>query len=251
MMNLMQALQTKYGVKDLGNVQWFLGIRITMDTTRGITTMNQTQYASEVLGRFEMAECRPRKTPLDKGTILYIRAEADDNAAQATYRQAVGALLYLARVTRPAIAFAVNQVAAHASYPSQEHRIAVENILRYVKGTKEWGLVYRRNSTAPPTDADWANNEHDRKSISGVLVQVFGCSVSWQTKRQRIVSKSSTIAEYIAADDGVEEAHWVHSLLRRLTNEEHQVPIPAVIDNKSTIKQLLNGMNSDAQKTVD
>ncbi|GMF57972.1 unnamed protein product [Phytophthora fragariaefolia] len=130
-----------------------------------------------------------------------------------------------------------------------------ENILRYVEGTKEWGLVYRRNTTAPPvqvyTDADWANNEHDRKSISGVLVQVFGCSVSWQTKRQRIVSKSSTIAEYIAADDGVEEAHWVHLLLRRLTNEEHQVPIPAMIDNKSTIKRLLDGRNSDAQKTVD
>ncbi|GMF37221.1 unnamed protein product [Phytophthora fragariaefolia] len=198
--------------KDLGNVQWFLGIRITMDTTRGITTMDQTQYASEVLRRFEMDECRPQKTPLDKGAILYNRAEADDAADQVTYRQAVGALLYLARVTRPDIAFAVNQGAAHALNPSQGHWIAVKNILRYVEGTKEWSLVYRRNATAPP-DADWANNEQHRKSISSVLVQVFGCSVSWQTKRQRIVSESSTIAEYIAADDGVEEAHWVHLLL--------------------------------------
>ncbi|GMG18240.1 unnamed protein product [Phytophthora fragariaefolia] len=89
MMNLMQALQTKYGMKDLGNVQWFLGIRITMDTTRGITTMDQTQHASEVLRRFEMDECRPRKTPLDKGTILYNRAETDDIADKVTNRQSV------------------------------------------------------------------------------------------------------------------------------------------------------------------
>ncbi|GMF31060.1 unnamed protein product [Phytophthora fragariaefolia] len=232
MMNLMQALQTKYGVKDLGNVQWFLGVWITMETTRGITTMDQTQYTSEVLRRLEMDECRPRKTPLDKGTILYNRAEDDDNADKVTSRQAVGALLYLARVTRPDIAFVVNQVSAHASNPSQGHWIAVKTILRYVKGTKEWGLVYRRNTSASPvqvyTDADWANNEHNRNPFPA----------------------SSFKASYIAADDGVEEAHWVHLLLQRLTDEKHQVPIPAMIDNKSTIKRLLNGKNSDAQKTV-
>ncbi|KAJ8571427.1 hypothetical protein ON010_g5408 [Phytophthora cinnamomi] len=116
-------------------------------------------------------------------------------------------------------------------------------------------LVYRRSENAAPvrvyTNADWANNEEDRKSVSGVLVQVFGCPVSWQTKRQRIVSKSSTIAEYIAADDGVEEAHWVLLLLQRLSKTTIEVPIPAMIDNKSTIKRLVNGKNSEAQKTVD
>ncbi|GMF50273.1 unnamed protein product [Phytophthora fragariaefolia] len=117
------------------------------------------------------------------------------------------------------------------------------------------GLVYRRNVEAVPvrvyTDADWANNEEDRKSVSGVLVQVFGCPVSWQTKRERIVSKSSTIAEYLAADDGVEEAVWTKMQVERLMKSQDGPAIPAMMDNKSTIKRLTNGKSSDAQKTVD
>lgn len=75
--------------------------------------------------------------------------------------------------------------------------------------------------------------------------------MSWQTKRQRVVSKSSTIAEYIAADDGVEEARWTMMLVQRLMKLNRTIPIPAMIDNKSTIKRLTNGKNSEAQKTVD
>ncbi|KAE9052152.1 Retrovirus-related Pol polyprotein from transposon TNT 1-94 [Phytophthora rubi] len=245
LMHLMQALQSKYQIKDLGDVRWFLGIRINMDTTRGITTLDQTQFASEVLRRFGMDDCRPRKTPLDQGTILYKRAHDEEEDQEDPYRQAVGALLYLARVTRPDIAFAVNQVAAHASSPAKSHWTAVKNILRYIEGTKNMGLIYRRNESAVPvrvyTDADWVNNEEDRRSVSGVLVQVFGNSVSWQTKRQRLVSKSSTIAEYIAADDGVEEALWTRMLLQILMKTQALDAIPAMIDNKSTIQRLLNG----------
>ncbi|KAG4063290.1 hypothetical protein PC123_g1910 [Phytophthora cactorum] len=202
-----------------------------------------------------MSECRPRKTPLDQGTILYSRNQDEDEAIDVPYRQAVGALLYLARVTRPDIAFAVNQVAAHASNPSKIHWDSVKNILRYIEGTRHFGLIYKRDESAVPvklyTDADWANNEEDRRSVSGVLVQVFGNTVSWQTKRQRLVSKSSTIVEYIAADDGVEEALWTRSLLQSLMRVQDLPVILAMLDNKSTIKRLTNGKSSEAQKSVD
>lgn len=96
---------------------------------------------------------------MDKGAILYKRTADEEAAGDVPYKQAVGALLYLARVTRPDISYAVNQVAAHASDPSKEHWNAVKNILRYVETTKDIGLTYRRNPSEPHvrvyTDADW------------------------------------------------------------------------------------------------
>ncbi|GMF16136.1 unnamed protein product [Phytophthora fragariaefolia] len=82
------------------------------------------------------------------------------------------------------------------------------------------GLVYKHDPKSTPvqvyTDADSDNNDEDRKSVSGCLIQVHGCTVSWQTKRQRIVSKLSTIAEYIAADGGVEEVQWTKMHMNKL-----------------------------------
>lgn len=121
------------------------GISIHVDHARGITTLNQSKFAAEVTRRFGMENCRPRKTPMDKGAILYKRTADEEAAGDVPYKQAVGALLYLARVTRPDISYAVNQVAAHASDPSKEHWNAVKNILRYVETTKDIGLTYRRN----------------------------------------------------------------------------------------------------------
>ncbi|KAE9052488.1 hypothetical protein PR001_g466 [Phytophthora rubi] len=115
--NLMQALREKYGVKDLGEINWFLGICIRLDFAQGITTLDQSQFAEEILRRFGMEDRSPRKTPIDKGVILYRRSPDEESAGDVPHRQAVGALLYLARVTRPDIAY----VAAHAADPSKEH----------------------------------------------------------------------------------------------------------------------------------
>ncbi|KAF4138998.1 putative reverse transcriptase Ty1/copia-type domain-containing protein [Phytophthora infestans] len=87
--------------------------------------------------------------------------------------------------------------------------------------------------------------------MSGAIVFVSGCPVYWHTKRQRIVSKASTIADYLATDDAVEEARWIQMLLNTLLKVISTTPIPTMIDNKSTIKCLTNGNNSEAPKTAD
>jgi len=191
---------------------------------------------------------------LKSGTFLLAGEENDELADHVPYRAAVGALLYLSRVSRPDITFAVNQVAAHANKPRVAHWTAVKQILRYIAGTTTMTLTYRRHKEAPPielfTDADWANDPEDRKSISGVVVRVFGNTVAWATRRQTIVAKSSTIAEFIAASMGIEEARWTRMLVQTLTKK----PLPAIqayIDNQSTIARIVNGRSSEAQKTVD
>ncbi|KAE9345541.1 hypothetical protein PF008_g8711 [Phytophthora fragariae] len=152
------------------------------------------------------------------------------------------------------MAFAVNQVAAYASKLKVFHWTAVKQILRYIAGTTDMTLTYRRQEDATPVElfsaADWANNTEDRKSISGVLLKVYGNAVSWITRRQTVVAKSSTAAEFIAASIGIEEARWVRMLMQTLMDN----PLPAIqahIDNQSTIARIVNGRSSDAQKTID
>ena len=117
-------------------------------------------------------------------------------------------------------------------------------------------LVYRRQDYRSKssfklfTDADWANNTEDRKSISGALIMIFGCPVFWSCKRQTVVAKSSTVAEYIACAMGVEEALWIQLFMKTIAGIQVK-PFPVMIDNKSTIYRLENSKSSEAQKTVD
>lgn len=254
MEELMTSLHDKYDIKDLGELSWFLGMRIHRDIERGEMTIDQEQYAAEMCHRFAMEECRPTKTPMDQGTILYKAAADDELAAHMPYRQAVGALLYLSRITRPDISYAVNQVSAHASNPSITHWNAVKRILRYVSATRATALQFKRDLAAPPlrlyTDADWANNLEDRKSVSGVLLQARNCAVHWECKRQRHTAKSSTVAEFIAADSGLEDLRWVVLFVKELTGVAF-TEVPVMIDNTSTIARITNEKGSNAQKSID
>ncbi|KAE9353975.1 hypothetical protein PF008_g4740 [Phytophthora fragariae] len=202
-----------------------------------------------------MDNCRPGETPMDQSVVLYPGASEEALATRVPYKQAVGALLYLSRVTRPDIAFAVNQVAAHAARPTVTHWHAVKKILRYVWGTRSMALVYQRDVHAPRikvyTDADSANNILDRKSISGVLAQVHGCTVHWSCKRQTVVAKSSTAAEFISCSMGVEEVIWIRMFLSAISGVHDTSKIPVLIDKKSTIHRILNGKTFEAQKTID
>jgi histone deacetylase 1/2 len=143
------------------------------------------------------------------------------------YRSVVGSLQYLT-LTRPDISFAVNKVCQFLSQPTEVHWEAVKRILRYVKGTLDTGLRIRRSlqqSVSIFTDADWAGDVDDRRSTSGFAVFVGPNLISWSSKKQPTVSRSSTEAEYKALANGAAEAMWVRSLLRELGVTQRQAPI--------------------------
>jgi hypothetical protein len=116
----------------------------------------------------------------------------------------VGSLMYLVSWTRPDIAFAVSQCARHMSNPGPSHVIAAKRILRYLKGTQDLGLTYRRGTAAPNqlygyADADHAGDPEGRRSVTGYIVMLNGAAVSWQSNRQNVTALSSAEAEYYAA----------------------------------------------------
>ena len=170
-----------------------------------------------------MSTCKPCSTPVDLHSKLSTDGPPVDDATQ--YRSLAGALQYLT-FTQPDIAFAVQQICLYMHDPREPHLAALKRILRYLQGTLSLGLTMRRSSPADLvvyTDADWAGYPDTRRSTSGYAVFLGDNLVSWSSKRQHTVSRSSAEAEYRAVANGVAEATWLRQLLLEL---RHPLAVP-------------------------
>jgi histone deacetylase 1/2 len=223
---LVASLSASFPIKDLGRLEYFLGLEASYNS--GGMTLTQQKYALDLLHKVNMENCNATSTPLvtserlarDTGKPL----GADDSFR---YRSVVGGLQYLT-LTRPDISFAVNKVCQFLSQPTEVHWEAVKRILRYVKGTLHTGLHIRKSplhGVSIFTDADWAGCVDDRRSTSGFAVFVGPNLISWSSKKQPTVSRSSTEAEYKALANGTAEAMWISYLLKELGVTQQRAPI--------------------------
>ncbi|XP_019179912.1 PREDICTED: uncharacterized protein LOC109175117 [Ipomoea nil] len=211
---LLQRLASAFKIRDLGSPRFFLGIE-TVPTQKGIL-LSQCRYMTDLLGRSGMADCKPLTTPAAITKTIISADELHDNPTQ--YRRIVGALQYLT-ITRPDLAYAVNRLCQFMHSPTTEHWGLVKRVLRYIKGTLDYGLRLSPSSSTvihAYSDSDWAGCPVDRKSTSGFAVYLGTNLISWLSKKQRTVARSSTEAEYKALADVSAEVTWVVSLLREL-----------------------------------
>ncbi|KAM3297166.1 hypothetical protein ACQJBY_039175 [Aegilops geniculata] len=223
---LVQSLSASFPIKDLGRLEYFLGLEASFHS--GGMTLTQKKYALDLLHRVNMENCKSTSTPLATSESLSRHSGAllsiDDSFR---YRSIVGALQYLT-LTRPDISFAVNKVCQFLSQPTQVHWEAVKRILRYIKGTLDTGLRIRKSrftGVSIFTDADWAGCVDDRRSTSGFAVFVGPNLISWSSKKQPTVSRSSTEAEYKALANGAAEAIWIDTVLTELGVTRQRTPI--------------------------
>ncbi|GJW26157.1 ribonuclease H-like domain-containing protein [Tanacetum coccineum] len=212
--SIIATLHAEFSMTDLGPLNYFLGISVTRNTSGMF--LSQQKYASELLERAGMLTCNPCRTPVDTDSKL--SADGDPVSDPTLYRSLAGALQYLT-FTRPDISYAVQQVCLYMHDPREPHFSALKRILRYIRGTMPYGLQLFSSTTSSLvaySDADWAGCPTTRRSTSGYCVFLGNNLLSWSSKRQVTLSRSSAEAEYRGVANAVAETCWLRNLLREL-----------------------------------
>jgi histone deacetylase 1/2 len=174
-----------------------------------------------------MTKCKVSSTPLvssEKLSRLEGRLSSPEDATR--YGSIVGALQYLT-LTRPDLAFAINKVCQYLHSPTTTHWIAVKRILRYVKGTSDFGLKITKSPImvlSGFSDADWAGDVDDRRSTGGFAIFYGPNLISWSARKQATVSRSSTEAEYKSLANATTEIVWIEALLKALGMKFRYLP---------------------------
>jgi Reverse transcriptase (RNA-dependent DNA polymerase) len=174
------SLATKFEMKDLDALRYFLGIEV-VSSSNGVF-LSQQKYVLELLHEVGMLGCRPTNTPIDPNHGL---KGVSDQVDWERYQRLVGRLIYLSH-TRPDISCAVSVVSCYMHDPRVVHQKAVYRILRYLKGCPGRGLLFEKKGhmrVEVYTDADWAGCQDDKRSTSGHCAFVGGNLVSWRSKK--------------------------------------------------------------------
>src|SRR5882724_3739303 len=216
MTQLKRELKNHFTMTDLGEMKKILGIQVIRDRKAGTLKIAQSAYIDKILARFNMTDANPVATPLPKNIKLNDIKEAlpKDQTVNTNvpYTKAVGSLMYVAIQKRPDIAFAVQNLSQYTSQPAPEHWMAVKRVLRYLKGTRDEGILFKRAETLLKleifSDTDFANWA-DAKSISGYACVMDGACIAWSSKKQGTVALSTTEAKYIALTHAAKQMVWI------------------------------------------
>ena len=244
-------LKEKFKIKDMGRISLFLGIEFIVGTNS--ISMTQCKYIEKLLTIFGMQNCKPKCTPSEMN-INKQNKEPLDECQHRIYRQIVGGLIYIMCSTRPDLAFIVTILSQSLSNPTEGDFVMAKHVLRYLKGTKDCSLVFKKSGQTISVngfcDSDWANSE-DRKSISGYCFNIFpkGPLISWKTRKQPTVALSSCEAEYISLVSAIQEGKYLVSLIFEILG--HNLNFHMNCDNQGTIALAKNPIKQQRTKHVD
>ncbi|CAM6106257.1 unnamed protein product [Calypogeia fissa] len=212
------GLKQKYEMKDLGPARRYLGVDIIK--FHDSILLHQQHYAQQLVLDYGMENCRSPLVPLPEGLILESETNTPD-IDHHSYCQLVGRLIFLTN-TRPDLSFALGLVSRFMHQPQQAHYDASMHIVRYISGTTGLGIFYTANVTPQLegfTDADWGTSCPDtRRSTGGYLFKLSNGPISWSSKRQPTVSRSTTEAEYKSLSDGAQEGVFLKRELHDTQN---------------------------------
>ncbi|XP_045797787.1 secreted RxLR effector protein 161-like [Trifolium pratense] len=203
--------------------------------------MHQQKYIGELLKFFEMNGCNSWSNPSETNS-KFDECTNEKKIDPTMFRQIVGSLRYVCN-SRPNICNVVSVISRFMHDPRKPHLIAAKRILRYLKGTLEFGLLFPIGTNSEGStligysDSDWCGDITDRRSTSDYVFKFYNAAISWCTKKQAVIALSSYATEYIADTFAACQSIWLNSVMKDIKCELMK-PLILKIDNKSAISLL-------------
>ncbi|KAJ9542935.1 hypothetical protein OSB04_029441 [Centaurea solstitialis] len=196
---------------------------------------------------FRMDESKKGFIPMQHGIVLSktqcpVSSQDQDKMKSVPYASAIGSIMYAMLCTRPDVAYSVSVTSRYQQNPGEPHWVAVKNILKYLRRTKEMFLVFRGSedeiSVIRYSDASFQTDRDDFRSQSGYVFTLNGGAISWKSSKQDTIADSTTEAEYIAASDAAKKAVWLRNFLSDLrVVASVSRPIDIFCDNSGAVAQ--------------
>ena len=216
-------LAKTFDMKDLGEASYILGIKLHRDRKNRMIGLSQAAYIDKVLVWLAMQDSKKGITPFRHGVHLSKdqcpkTPQEKEQMREVSYASAVGSLMYAMLCTRPDICHAVGLVSRYQSNPGPDHWTAVKCILKYLRRTRDYMLIYGSDELIPVgyTDSDFMSDKDSRKSTSGYVIMLGGGAISWRSIKQECTVDSTSEAEYVAACEAAKEAVWLKRFLLEL-----------------------------------
>ncbi|CAM8931339.1 unnamed protein product [Rhodiola kirilowii] len=245
-----EFLSSKFSMKDMGEAEVILGIKI--EKVEGGLALTQSQYIEKVLKKYKYLDCHPMNTHFESSQRLSPNKGAP--VSQLKYSRVIGSLMYAMTSTRPDIAFAVGKLSRYTSNPSEDHWKAVHRILRYLKGTMNLGLVYSEFPSVIEgySDASWISNKEDHSSTSGWVFLLGGGAISWASKKQTCISSSTMESEFVALAAASKEAEWLKNMIHEIPLWERPIsPILIHCDGVAALAKVYSHVYNGKSRHLD
>jgi hypothetical protein len=254
---LEQDLRSEFDIS-VADGSFILGIHLQRDREKRLIHLSQTALIDKVVRRFGQENARAISTPMEHGAVVTRKdsPKSEEDKAKVDVRkfgELIGSLQYLAQGTRPDIAYATSRLASVLNDPGEKHYNMGLRVVRYLNTTRTYGITLGGDSPVAlsgMSDSDFANCIDTRRSVSGYAYTLGHGAVSWSSRKQDIVTTSTTEAEYVAMCNATKEAVWLRSLLDEIGYGQPKSTLICA-DNQSSIVLSEDQANHTRTKHID
>jgi len=250
-----EEIKNHFEVTHSANIEEFVGC--TIEKENGRILLSQPDLINKLLKKFneQIEDMKEYDTPAAPGTHV-VRPKSEGSEEQSLYRSGVGSLLYLLKHSRPDLSNSIRELSKVMDGANKSHMKTLRRVIKFVKDTKDRKLILQPKKDCMLwevkgfSDSDFAGDTDERKSISGYVIYVQGCPISWRSKGQKSVSLSSTEAEYMAVSEVATEILFIKSMMEFL-GVNVTLPIQVNVDNVGAIYLSKSATTSNRTRHID